>query len=96
MSRVNGAVPRISFRSACGDGWLLQFLGIGELVGHLAQSLVDLLLELAHTAFSGVVLDDALDGCLVEAYLRGELVETCILQFLRNQVALGNLSSSPP
>ena len=35
------------------------------------------------------MLDDVLDGCLAESHLRGERVETRILQLLRNQVALG-------
>ena len=66
-----------------------QFAFLCLLIGHLAQGLVDLLLQLAHAAFTSVLLDNLLDGSFVE---RQFLVhQSRILLFLGNEVALGNL-----
>ncbi len=89
---MNGGLPSSLLQVCWGDGRLFQLLGIGQLVGHLAQALVDLLLELAYAAFSGIVLDDVLNGCLVEAYLRGRYLSRPVFSnSLRHQVALGYL-----
>ena len=56
---------------------------------HLAQSLVDLLLQLAHATLAGVLLDNLLDGGLVEGQLL--VLQTGVVLLLGHQVALGNL-----
>ena len=66
-----------------------QHAALSLLEGHLAQGLVDLLLQLAYTAFAGVLLNDFLDGSLVEVQLL--VVQTRVLLLLRYQVPLGNL-----
>ena len=56
----------------------------GHVVGQLAHGLVDLLLELAHTALTGVLLDDLLDGGLVELGL--------VLEGLQSGIAMRSSS----
>ena len=62
-----------------------------SLVGYLAHGLIDLLLQLAHTAFAGVLFDNLLNSCLVELRFLGERIQSSILQFPGNQMALGYL-----
>ena len=45
-----------------GDAGCFQYVFISQFESHFAQGFVDLFLQLAHTAFSGILLDDLLDG----------------------------------
>ena len=74
----------------CGsDLFVGQFAVLGFLESQLAQRLVDLLLQLADAALTGILLYHLFDGSLVERQLL--VVKTRIVLFLRYQVALGNL-----
>ena len=69
----------------------MAILVAGKFVSHLAQTLVNLFLQLSYAALPGVVLDDELEGILVETYLWRNLVESGAFQLFRYEVALGNL-----
>ena len=74
----------------CGGNLVVGQLAIGGIFhSHLAQRLVDLLLQLAHTTLAGILLNDFLDGCLVEGQLL--VLQTRVVLLLGYQVALGNL-----
>ena len=62
------------------------------LVSNLAQCLVHLLLQLAHTAFACILLDDSLDSSLCECRLLFILVETAVLYLARNEMAFRYLN----
>ena len=75
-----------------GWGYLLvvgTFLHL-PLIGDLTECLVHLFLQLAHTALTGIALDDHLDGRLRECGFHALHVQTCILQLAGYQVALGD------
>ena len=66
-----------------------KFTGFGFLEGQFAESLVHLLLQLSHTALTGILLNNLLNGSLVERQFL--IVQTGILLLLRNKVTFGNL-----
>ena len=69
------------------------------LIGYLAEGLVDLFLQLAHAALTGVPFNNHLDGSLVEGRLQtpasclltpDSSLQSRILQLTGNQVTLGD------
>ena len=67
--------------------FLLFFSRLAQ--GYLAQHLVDFLVQFAHAAFTGVVLDNFLNGSLRELHVRA--LHADVFQLFRHEVALGNL-----
>ena len=85
---------RIAQETCClgwGDVGCFQHVLVSQLESHFAQGFVELFLQLAYTAFSGILFDDLLDGSFRELDLWSIFLETGILQFSRNQMTLGNL-----
>ena len=66
---------------------LLVYVAVERLlVSNLAQSLVHLLFQLAHAAFTSVLLNDSLDCSLCECRLLLVLVKSAVLYLARNEM----------
>ena len=87
---VEGRLAQQTFQFGRCNLLVRQFLIECFLIGQFPECFVDLFLQLAHTALTGILLYHLLDsGLVVRQFLI--LIKSGVLFLLRNQMAFGNL-----